>query len=201
MKLQTAVLCVIDGFSKVGKDFSAWDVTKFIRESVNTGKFQLVDGKGVSTNTIWHNEVREIVHELYNSGMMAKFGVIDKEDNGTYQTFIFKKASNVPTTIQISLPPKPMAVDKISLPISESIWPSVRSAGQPTPKIDVNTASKINRYISLCDDDPTIKQIQSAIKVKGITCQDINDWLVDNGYVVFGAEEGVISNRTVICNL
>lgn len=74
----TAVLDVIKEFTDKQEQFSAYDVTKRLRELVNTGAVELdqrqfEDVDGQTTFRIDHGEVRDAVRAAYVSGAMGDY--------------------------------------------------------------------------------------------------------------------------------
>lgn len=110
-----AVTDVVAEFVAKKQTFSAYDVTKALREKVNTGTFTIdpqetgtvhVGGKGVPR--IDHEEVKGVVTECFHASEMPGY---DRDHNGQY--FEYK-----PTTLPLD--PAPVAPDPATPPTSST---------------------------------------------------------------------------------
>lgn len=190
MKLQTAVLVVVNEFSKSNTNFSAWEVTREIRECVNRGDYYIDKEDGCSGSYVPHNPVRDFIHELYDAGILSLFGVIDREDNGTYKTYIFEKDSQSEPVEDNDLVDAPVNPGLHTDHVDNVVVPTVVNS-----VLDPSVGDKVRNYVNNVVFPPTMKEIQSAVKVNGVTCQDIYDWLLSEKYEV--EFDGPVSTRTV----
>lgn len=198
MKLQTAVIKAINEFAFAKKSFSAYNVTKLIREKVNAGEWEIWDDAAQDyTKFIGHDAVRSFVHDLYNEGTLKNFGITHREDNGTFKTYIFgadgdayvDDADEIVSDEVVDSAPvvAPVELDPVDAPTAVC------------SNLDSTTKSKIEKYLDNASNLGLIvsmKQIQSAIKVNGVTCQDIYDYIDELGYAIDG-ESDPVSTRTV----
>ncbi len=161
--LQTAIQLTIEALLTMGGSFSAYQVTKGIRASVDkdyhisdvdtTVRFDDDLDEEIEYSEIPHDRVKELVQELFENGLFqADVGYVNDGINAY----------------------------KVFCPVT------------PTPQVPGNTVQQIlNNVANLPAQDWTdkilpyierkggasAKQIQSALKIKGITCKQILDEL------------------------
>ena len=171
---------------KGNKSFSAHDVTNTIRESVNSGEYALpgFETAGAAGGPIryWvdHEAVKTVIDNLLNSGELANLGLV-KVENPTgarpYRLF------NFGTTAAAPAPVTPTA--------------------NATPADDTDTqgpvAQRIKAYLANAGT-ATLKQIQSALKVNGVTCEDFYNLVTALGFDVQPGTAGKFSTYTVSGN-
>lgn len=151
--LQTAVMLALETFSAMRGAFSAYEITQYIRQKVDSD-YVLSDGdyvdeydededEDVIYTDISHEKVRKLVTELYDNGLFAATKTIGK--NPTTQASFILYTPVDRTVATVSKPANPTTPDYIT-------------------KVDAYLATK---------GSATVKQIQSALKLKGVTCDDI----------------------------
>ena len=189
----TAVLDTLCDFTTLGQDFSAYDVTRSLRQKVNNGEITVLDGtpttfKGRTTTSIPHYTtqasngdkivgVQEIVHDIFKQNDMTGYTA---QDTGNYILYVCDTPAPV-----VAAPVSPLgsaignALTNLTAAASKTPAPAKRSA----------IGEAIDNYVfnqcGLKGVAPTLKQIQSAIKRKGqYTCQEIRDEAVAYGLKV-----------------
>jgi hypothetical protein len=188
----TAVLRVINIFRQNQTDFSAYDVTREIRVQANSGDIQIqglpvepVDG--VNTNRIDHEDVRELVIELYTNGLITDYRKDRGNANGqNYIKYVYVNPSapvvggNVSNSAVASNPvPTAQTPQKFNLTFKAY----GNSAGAPK----YANVGRILAYVSqkkAKGGTPTLKSIQSALKGFKITTKEIESLVTSNGYKV-----------------
>jgi hypothetical protein len=187
--LKTAVLITAGELrqSSVG-GFTAHDVTRALREKVNTGKLSLsdrspkeVDGK--STYNIEHSEVKALFTELYDAGSFPNLG---RRHTGVF--YVYSDSAPVSQATTASAPTQCVALANVASP-------SPVSSGRPT----LNDGEVINRIDSYLENvrQATTKQIQSTLKGVAATCEEIAKHLLDLGYDV-DEDETIPASRRVV---
>jgi hypothetical protein len=183
MKLEEAIVNAINELKPRGS-FSAFDVTTQIRDAANNGAIDL-PGLEARPNQhgikFWvnHQDVRALIDEMLNNGELNNLGLTDVRYNGTYREFVFDV--NSPATPATPAP----AVQ------------TVGTAAAPTPST-VGVSVKVDNYLKRnLYNQPTLKDVQSAIKVNGITCEQFATIVEQLGYTVNDDGSGNYSTYTV----
>ena len=172
-----AVLDTILSFTKNQESFSAYDVTRRLRNRVNALEFNLSDGAptyvgGARTFSVPHPQVRQIVRDVFSSQNVTGY---DTVDNGLYVTYTFNGVNSAlsqpNTTLQTT-------VSNLKKPSNSLV------------NVAKSTGSVFNRLAKLDDADraiveylgkkhnqgynPSLKEIQSTLRRKGaFTCSEI----------------------------
>lgn len=101
MQIEQGVESIVAELVAADKKFSAHDVTKTLRDRVNTGTIQVDPGLagtahvgGKDVTKIEHGYVRDAVHALMTGG---KYPAYDRETNGTFWEY-FPQAAAAPAT-------------------------------------------------------------------------------------------------------
>lgn len=147
--LQTAVALAINAYLAAGIPFSAYDVTLSVRDNVDyeyTVKDAGLDwdDDGDAYSVIDHDEVKALVVELFENGL-------------------FKASKSYGSSGGINfIVYNPLVVDASQAPA-----PVTAVADDNDPILD-----KIKSYLSN-KGSATLKQVQSALKIKGVKCEDI----------------------------
>lgn len=186
MKLEEAVLVAVKELKGRGK-FSAYDVTTFIRKEANDGKFELPgleaksNGQGIK---YWvnHNDVRSLVDELLNRGELKNLGLINVDFNGTFRVFEFDNS--------IQAQAQSLFSPGTANPPALTFAPNSLAASMASPSVKAPPAVSPSTLVGRVDnylkrhlfENPTLKQVQSAVKVNGITCEQFKDIVKNLGY-------------------
>jgi hypothetical protein len=167
----TAVVAAAQQLQNSGKPFSAYDVTKTLRSSVNSGDIHFSDRTtedvdGVDTYRVEHNEVKRIFTDAYSAGVFGTLGrTWDNSGNGFWS---YRGASGTPVY------------------------------GSPTPTIakplptqpQTNLEQKIVSYLHRqgIGSTVTMKRIQSRLKGYPVSCKDLASVLPKLGFKVSGSD-------------
>jgi len=181
-KLSEAVVAAITELKSAGV-LSRYQVTKLIREKTNRNEWEVSEcatqGGGNIKFWISRDAVRTAMDELYNDGELAALGFTGTNDNGTYLEYKFDV--NPPVNQPVGPP------GSVSNPIPLNV------ANQPITSVPSNTNYSTNRTTGRVQSfltrsagrTVTLKQIQSAIKEKGVLCGDILNIVESLGYPVY----------------
>lgn len=200
LTLKEAVLAQVQNLIPDGS-FSSHDVTCAVRAAANAGTIKLpglearANDEGI---TYWvnHEDVRRVVNGLKNDGTLANLGLTHVVDNGTYRMFHFGVpvvAATVPQPVgtphQTPFHYGPVANRRNPAPLA------------PTPAVNTNPTqspveTKIEAYLVKVGS-ATMKQIQGALKINGITCKDLATMVAGLGYDVVPGTDGCFSTYTV----
>ncbi len=168
LTLAEAVLDTINELKGRGS-FSAHDVTAAVRADANAGDIALpgyeAQGNGAGIKYwVEHNDVKDIVEGLLNDGTLASLGLTNIGYNGTFRTFEFDPAG-------------PVAAAAPAVPTN-----NVAAVIVPTNAATVSPVlQRIETYLANVNGRATLKQIQSAVKVNGLSCKDFYDILTSRG--------------------
>ena len=171
--LMEAVVAAINELKSAGT-LSAYQVTTLIRQKCNQDEWEVSDCVSRPNNAnikFWinHDDVRRAINELYANNELDALGFTGRNFNGTYLEYSFDTAQSlVPTT-----PTTPSANPTMNVPTAVLSNPTV--------------ASKVNEYLTrnlLANSNVTLKQVQSAIKVNGVTCEQLYDIVEVLGYTL-----------------
>jgi hypothetical protein len=169
LTLKEAVVNAVNELKVSKGNFSAHDVTTAIREAANSGEIALPGLEATQPNSTnikyWvnHSDVKAIVDDLLNDGTLANLGMVNVNYNGGFRVFEFST-------------PVPSADDHDGAPAPTP----APNAANPTQS---PLAQRIDAYLSKAGT-ATLKQIQSALKVNGITCKDLSGIVAGLGYTV-----------------
>jgi hypothetical protein len=184
LTLTEAVVQAVNELKATGK-FSAHDVTNTVRESVNAGEYALPGlearpGTAGGTIKYWvdHEAVKTVIDTLLDNGELANLGLANVEDptpGRPYRLFNFGTAPA----------------------------PTVTPTANATPVDDADTqgpvALRIQAYLDKVGT-ATLKQIQSALKTNGVTCEDFYNLVTALGYKVETGTTGKFSTYYVAGN-
>ena len=175
MKFYTAILKAIDAKRQIAANFSAHEITKFVRNLVNdqNSGTNLSDRVaetrgGINTFRVDHNEVKEYIRELKDNGLLANYNRDEVEPGGNYSVFIYEG----PPALQ-----NPTISPAVCCSASKA-----QAAAFTTPLVAkfnyTVIESKIRDYVQTKhgnDEFPSAKMIQSRMKGFSLTCRDIVD--------------------------
>lgn len=151
---QTAVMLAVTELLALGP-FSAYEATTLIRARVDND-YDISDADQFMSGTtdVPHARVRDLIVELFDNGIFNATKSYGNSGGNTYTIY-----NPVVATTPVSVPVTPAPYRS---PLADSIRTYLNNKG--------NTPS-------------TIKQIQSALKLKGVTCDDIFN-LIPKGNIV-----------------
>ena len=144
--------------------FSAYDATTAVRAAANAGEYALPGLEAKPNNNgikYWvnHEDVKEVVETLLNDGTLANLGLTNVNYNGSFRVFEF--ANSVVSTSAPSVPTSNAASNPTQSPVAQRIKAYLSNAGSAT-----------------------LRQIQSTLKVNGLTCKDLAAVVAGLGYTV-----------------
>ena len=182
LTLTEAVVNAVNELKSKGS-FSAYDVTTAVRAAANAGEIEL---PGLEANTnqsgikYWvnHEDVKREIDALLNNGELANLGLTNVNYNGSFRVFEF---ANSAATTTVATPAAPVA--------STTAYTDPADADSPV-------ASRVSAYLSKVGT-ATLKQVQSALKVNGITCKDFAGIVKGLGYTVTPGTSDCYSTYTV----
>lgn len=158
--------------------FSAYDVTTAVREAANSGEFALpgLEAKQNNSNIkYWvnHEDVKQVVDGLLNDGTLATLGLTNVNYNGSFRVFEFA-TSVAPSSPVTSSTPASTTANPTQSPVAQRIQTYLSNAGSAT-----------------------LKQVQSALKVNGVTCKDLAAIVAGLGFSVTPGTTDCYSTYTV----
>jgi len=167
---------------KVKGGFSVHDVTTEIREAVNAGEFTLPGLENPNPNSqsgikywVKNEDVKAIIESLENDGTLANLGLTNVDMSGPFRVFEFSTPTTPSAGVPASTPPSVNAPNPTQSPLVQRIE-AYLSKGTPV----------------------TLKQIQSALKINGVTCKDLEGIVAGiSGYVVTPGTTDCYSTYTV----
>lgn len=183
MTIPQAVVSAINTLRENGK-LSAYEVTTFIRNKANVGDWQFpgLDADKNALNIkyrIDHDVVRQIVHNLYENGDLDELGLVDRTNNGQYFEYHFDLTNSTDSDLLLG--------DSTSFDDDQDEQNHVNAKQVQSSSFNRGlVSSKVNNYLNRkCNTvNPTLKQIQSAVKVNGVTCEVLHEILKNLGYYV-----------------
>ena len=180
LTLTEAVVQAVNELKATGK-FSAHEVTNTIRESVNSGEYALpgLEARpGTANGTIkyWvdHEAVKTVIDTLINNGEMANLGMVNVDYSGAYRVFEFDTAT--------AATPAP-------------VTPTATNAAPANTRGVL--AQRVKAYLDRQDGTVTLKQVQSALKTNGVSCEDFYNLITALGYDVEPGTVDKFSTYTV----
>ena len=164
---------------KVKGSFSAHDVTSAIRAAVNGGEIA-IPGLEAQPNSagisFWvkHEDVKAIVDEMLEDGTLANLGLTNVNFSGAFRVFEFATPA--------------ASTDTDADPASATNAPATNGTQTPLEQ-------RIKAYLSKAGS-ATLKQIQSALKVNGVTCADLAPIVTGLGYTLTAGTTDCYSTYT-----
>lgn len=189
-RFQTVVLATINSEISTNKSFSAYDITSAIRKGIADGEIEFTDRvkedvDGVTTFRVHHNEVRDIVRDLFDAVLKD---VLDYKDSGKgYMLYSLKSGCIPMATVKASV----QATTQVTKPATPQVTPPVPQQQGHTQWLVVG----LRQYLDSGRSGVTLKQIQSRFKGHCFTCQDYAAILPSMGYKV--NKTGPVSQWTV----
>ncbi len=169
LTLKEAVVNAVNEL-KVKGSFSAHDVTETIRKAANAGEIALPGLEATQPNNsgikYWvnHADVKTTIDGLLNDGTLANLGMTNVDYSGAFRVFEFAASVAAP-----AITPAPDA----------SAAPAVSTSDPTQSPMD----QRIKAYLTKVGS-ATLKQVQSALKVNGVTCKDLASIVVGLGFTV-----------------
>ena len=162
--IKDAIIETLDAFGNL--EFTIFDITRSIRDDVNSGQYTLPTGKNVR-----HFVVRETFQNMIDDrDAIFNDYIVAIDSNRGCRTFKKVDPSTIPSTIpSISSQPLP-ARPAANLNVRPSIIP-------------VDIQRRMYYYIQGKNSPVTIKQIQSALKRYTYTCQELYDFLLAVNFI------------------
>lgn len=176
--LAEAVHFVVKEFVRLGRKFSAYEVTSEIRDQINS-KFFILKGvdfeeiKGTSTQIVGHIDVREEVRELVNDGYLTRVFV------GSYYKYFAANQETSEASYEISSPEPAKSSSVTPTKKRETLTVGLQgshstSANQKPEVTDAEVKAFIRRHIGKGGKALTLKRIQSAFPRKRISVDKIS---------------------------
>lgn len=157
---------------KVKGSFSAHDVTNAVRSAVNAGEITIPgsEAKPNSQNIkywINHEDVKAVIDALLEDGTLKNLGLVNVTYNGNFRVFNFAANATPAAVVTVATNPAESPVEK-----------------------------RIKAYLAKVGS-ATLRQIQSALKINGVTCQALAEVVVKLGYKVVEGTPGCYSTYVV----
>lgn len=173
--LPEAVQEAIDFFVRREVEFSIFDITRSIRDDVNINKYEVTHHE---TGTIYHNDVKEVFENLLKDSDLLEF-VEYRSSNHDGRYGVYRKSNSYKTSDKNFNEALCKQIDRVLEVLDgddDELIPNDRGDGfEDSFKVveDILTeAEAVKDYIQN-KGVVTLKQIQSRLKTKGITCQNI----------------------------
>ena len=185
LTLKEAVVNAVNEL-KVKGSFSAHDVTKTVRDAANAGEIALPGLEASQPNSsnikYWvnHADVKTTLDGLLNDGTLANLGLTNVDYSGAFRVFEFAVGAPATTSAAPSAPSAPSATTPAP------------AAANPTQS---PLAQKIEAYLNKVGS-ATLKQVQSALKVNGVTCKDLAPIVESLGFTVTAGTPDCFSTYT-----
>jgi hypothetical protein len=178
--LKEAVLDAINTL-KQGSIFSAHDVTTQVRQSVNDGEYTLpgleaAAGSAFAYN-VSHDSVKEVIDSVLNDGTLANLGLTNVNYDGAYRTFEFSTTAADTTDTDGD--------------------GGTTAADADADEKDSPVAKRIAAYIANQGGETTVRNLQRALHINGLTSKDLVELLEKLDYTVNVGNEGFYSTYTV----
>ena len=162
MKTALAVIETVGDFVINSKEFSAWDITKTIRDHEENSDEMLLNDD--NANMILHSDVREIVRALYNNGLIVDYKKEFRRTNDRSFT-VYTPVDGQTVTPSASVSTSGLA-DGLTA-VSTSVQNVIASQKQLiSPDFSDKITEKIRTYLQNKKnrgENVTIKQIQSRL--------------------------------------
>lgn len=182
--LKEAVVEAVKSLLAAGtKSFSAFQITTEVRNAVNEGEYSLPGLENPDTSAsfkylVKNDDVKEVIELLQNDGTLANLGLDNVDYSGAYRIFNFTAPATSTDTTDVA--------DGAATP----------TTNDDATNDDSPVAQRIKAYIANVGS-ATAKQIQSTLKVNGVTCKDIVTLADELGFDITVGTEGAYSTYTV----
>jgi DNA-dependent RNA polymerase auxiliary subunit epsilon len=165
---------VLDAINTLKENvFSDHDVTAQVRKSVNDDEYTLpgleaAAGSAFAYN-VSHDSVKEVIDSVLNDGTLANLGLTNVNYDGAYRTFEFSTTTTTQNTATDT------DADESDSPVSK----------------------RIAAYIDKQGGETTVRNLQRALHINGLTSKDLVELLEKLNYTVNVENEGFYSTYTV----
>lgn len=180
LTLTEAVVQAVNELKANGK-FSAHAVTSTVRESVNSGEYALPGlearpGCRAGTIKYWvdHEAIKTVIDALIANGEMANLGMVNVDYSGAYRVFEFDTTGATPANA-----------------------PTVTTDNGGGVDTQGVLAQRVKAYLDRQAGTVTLKQVQSALKTSGVSCEDFYNLITALGYQVDTGTPDKFSTYTV----
>ncbi len=176
---------VLDAINTLKENvFSAHDVTAQVRQSVNDGEYTLpgleaAAGSDFAYN-VSHDSVKEVIDSVLNDGTLANLGLTNVNYDGAYRTFEFSATTADADTTT-----------------ADTDTTTADDADAEADENDSPVAKRIAAYIDNQGGETTVRNLQRALHVNGLTSKDLVELLEKLNYTVTVGNEGFYSTYTV----
>jgi len=181
--LKEAVLDAISTLKSKGS-FSVHDVTVQVRTSVNDGEYTLPGLEAAAGSAfayeVKNDSVKEVINSLLNDGTLENLGLTNVNYNGPFRTFEF--GTTAADTTDTDGDGGITATDVVADDADES---------------DSPVAKRIAAYIDNQGGETTVRNLQRALHINGLTSKDLVELLEKLNYTVNVGNEGFYSTYTV----
>lgn len=177
--LKEAVLDAVATLKSKGT-FSAHDVTKQVRQSVNDGEYTLPGleapaGSAFAYN-VSHESVKEVIDSVLNDGTLANLGLTKVNYDGAFRTFEFSTTATA---------------------VGATFGDGGTTANDAeADEKDSPVAKRIAAYLSN-RGETTVRDLQRALHINGLTSKDLVELLGKLNYTVNEGNAGFYSTYTV----
>jgi hypothetical protein len=199
--LREAVIEAVTSIKSNGS-FTVHQVTVAVRDAVNNGDYSLPGLENPDTSAAFkyavdNNDVRDVLNVLNSDGTLASLGVTDVDYSGKFR--IYKVGTAVASTN--STPASPAPVVAVAAPSNPPTTNRTDAEDDSdVSETDSPVAQHLAAYLTNRNAPATLKQIQSALKKNGLSCQDLAALCKGLGYTVNVGTEGKYSTYTVSAN-
>jgi len=175
---------VIDAINvlKVSGNFSAHDVTKAVRESANEGDYNLPGleapaGSSFKYN-VRHSSIKEVLDSMLADGSLKNLGLLNVSYDGNYRIFEFAAQSTTAAT---------------------GVGSSAVASNNDADGADSDSpvAKRIAGYISRQGGQTTVRNLQRALHINGLTSKDLVELLEKLNYTVTVGTQDAFSTYSV----
>ncbi len=181
LHLAIAILTRINHFHALKTDFSAFDITRSLREKVSNGEYDISDVDkdtfgGQLVSVVEHESVKDIVKELFKEDLIPDYTPKNFFDSAKGRSYVKYSFSNGAATQPIT------ASAGLAAPASAVSAPKVTA---PAPAPSNAVWDKAVQYVKNRGTAPTsMKQIQSRLKGNSVTCKEIAGEFIRRGWTV-----------------
>jgi hypothetical protein len=195
-----AVLSVINDFRLKQQSFSAYQVTQELRSRVNNGSLTFSDRQSetienVTTYRVERDEVRNIISELYDNGLL--FGLQRgnaRTGSSSYVIYECKPPVATPAAVPVTTSLTPRVNNSVYLP--GSTGKTTITSVLPPQWVANAIASYIIRKFQK-GQNPSLKQIQSRFKTTPLSTSEIRGYVEKAGYKI-QAQSGLKPSLSIV---
>lgn len=169
--LREAVVSAVNEFKSKGS-FSIHDATLAVRAAANGGEIALPGMEAQPNQSgikywVENDAVKRVIQAIEADGTLANMGLTNVDYSGPYRVYQFSTpvAASAPVATATPASPDPATVTTAANPSQSPL------------------AARVQAYLTNVGT-ATLKQVQSALKVNGVTCKDLATIVAGLGYVV-----------------